>query len=133
MTRDISSKEGGYDSSYNGVAIAVGYRLLLFHPDNKNLSKALEKAVYWLESRVSNSGEVCLEGNSRVFVGGESFLGKEKGVDVSHVVEGFALASVVTENKRFLEISRKIINAYVPLKRRGEPVTGEGPGKWWHF
>ena len=86
MTRDISSKEGGYDSSYNGVAIAVGYRLLLFHPDNKNLSKALEKAVYWLDSRVSNSGEVCLEGNSRVFVGGESFLGKEKGVVAEEVV-----------------------------------------------
>ncbi len=112
---------GGYDSSYNGVSVAVGFRLLLFQPENNTLKVALEKAVRWEESRILDTGEVSMAGNRRVFVGGESFLGKEKRIDVLHVVEGFALASVVTKEKRYLETAHKILRFYTQAAKKVNP------------
>ncbi len=102
----------GFDSSYNGVACAVGYRLLLCDPANEPLQNALKHAIVWQKSKVLDSGEISTEGNHRVRPGGESFLGTEKQVDVMHSVEAFILASIFDETETYLQTASKIISFY---------------------
>ncbi len=117
---------GGFDSSYNGVSVAVGYRLALFRPNDAALRDALEKAIRWQETRVLDTGEIITEGNSRVFDGGESFLGKEKTVDVSHTVEAFALAYAFTRESHYLARAQMIAIFYTEAKITRVPVEFSG-------
>jgi len=88
---------GGFDSSYNAVATALALRLLLIGYGGHDLHPICTNAIRWQSEQVLGSGEVSTEGNTRVRPGksGESFLGREKDVDVAHVVEAFTLASQV--------------------------------------
>ncbi|MEM7706896.1 MAG: hypothetical protein AAF358_15165 [Pseudomonadota bacterium] len=103
---------GGFDSSYNGVALAVGYRLLLQNPELESLRTALRRAAQWQLARILPTGEIATEGNTRVYPGGEQFLGQEKGVDVSHVVEGILLAFAESGDVRFLRAAEQIVRFY---------------------
>ncbi|MEM9533408.1 MAG: hypothetical protein AAGA23_20975 [Pseudomonadota bacterium] len=104
---------GGFDSSYNGVALAVGYRLLLQNPELESLRVALEDSARWQLTRILPSGEISTDGNARVHPGGEQFLGREKEVDVSHVVEGLLLAFAESGDGRFLNAARQIADFYL--------------------
>ena len=80
----------GYDSSYQGVGIAIGFRLLSVlksdEPIRQILYNNLACATRWEMSRIKTTGEISTEGNSRVYAGGETFLGKEKQVAYSSVI-----------------------------------------------
>lgn len=90
---------GGFDSSYNAVATALTLRLLMIGYSRHELHPICTNAVRWQQGRILKSGEVSTEGNQRVRPGksGETFLGKEKDVDVGHVVESFMLASTLSD------------------------------------
>lgn len=103
---------GGSDSSYNGVAIAVGYRLLALDPGNRALALALARASDWQLTRIGADGEISVAGNTRVFPGGESFLGKAKGVDVAHTVEGLMLAAAARGDDCLLDGARRVARFY---------------------
>jgi len=118
----INEEEGyfiegrGWDSSYNGVAIKVGLELFSMlppkHPSKKILATRLINAVLWQESRVLPSGEISTAGNTRVFPGGESFLGNEKEVDVEKTVRAFYYFSILTNNFDYKELADKIVAYY---------------------
>lgn len=103
---------GGYDSSYNAVALAVGYRLLLLRPQDAGLSKALHRALDWEGTRIAPDGSLLTAGNSRVREGGERFLGAEKQVDVPHCAEALALAYAVTGEARWQGLAERMIARY---------------------
>lgn len=107
---------GGWDSSYNGVAIKLGLELFSILPINHPLINLLENrlacAIKWQESRILASGEISTEGNTRVYPGGESFLGKEKGVDVEKTVRAFYYFSVLTDNNQYRELADRILDYY---------------------
>lgn len=109
---------GGWDSSYNGVALQLGFEFLslLVQEGEEALieeyAKALSCALDWQLSRILESGEISAEGNSRVFPGGEAFLGQEKGIDVLKTVRAlFYMASYAGE-KRYEDLAWKILNFY---------------------
>ena len=96
-------ESNGFDSSYNGVATALALRLLMLGHKQEKLESICLKAINWQESRILASGEISTEGNSRVRPGesGESFLGREKDVDVGHTVEALMLASHQFSKRQF--------------------------------
>lgn len=106
---------GGWDSSYNGVANQLGLELymLLETSDLKNrLKNALEKSAQWQVSRIKSSGEINTEGNTRVFEGGESFLGSEKGVDYTKTAKSLLYLSVLTDDPQFEEVAENTLSFY---------------------
>ncbi len=106
---------GGWDSSYNGVANQLGLELFMILEPSKlkdNLKQAIEKSARWQLSRIKDSGEICTEGNTRVFDGGESFLGEEKRVDYAKTAKSLIYLSALTDNPEFTEIADQILNYY---------------------
>ena len=104
---------GGYDSSYNGVALAIGYRLLLMQPDDQVLANALHRALLWQRSRITSDGSILTQGNTRVSAdSGERFLGREKQVDVPHCIEAFELAYVALADPQWRIVAERIIARY---------------------
>ena len=74
----------GWDSSYNGVSTAILTRYLSLMSVSETYADELwtkySCAVEWQKSRVMVSGEISTQGNTRVYPGGELFLGSEKKV-----------------------------------------------------
>lgn len=112
---------GGYDSSYNAVAVALTLRLLLMGDPDHDLKSICTQAIQWQEKRVLDSGEVSTEGNSRVRPkgSGESFLGRKKDVDVGHVVEAFMLASQALSDTNLKTVAQKVIAFYQRKRQLG--------------
>ena len=102
---------GGFDSSYNGVAIAIAYRIERFFPDDR-LAKTADRAMSWQHSRIARSGEILTEGNARVHGKGEAFLGRRKDVDVAFTLEAMALAHVREGNVEWLAVARRVHQFY---------------------
>jgi hypothetical protein len=103
---------GGHDTSYNGVACAVGFRLLALDPDNQALADALVRAMAWQRQHILASGEISTQGNTRVRPGGETFLGAAKGMDVAHTVEALALAAAFTGDDAWNEVAHRVVSHY---------------------
>ena len=91
---------GGYDSSYNGVATALAYRIASFTASRSILSAA-NRSLAWQLTRILPSGEIVTKGNARVRNDGtgETFLGRHKDVDVGHTLEAIAMATAFGEIK----------------------------------
>lgn len=107
---------GGYDSSYQGVALLQGYYLLAkLQPDTSEyllLRQSLLKGERWLSSRILSTGEVSSEGNSRVYSGGENFLGKEKTLSVGSVYSSLIIGNYLDEEGGFLEKTQRVYEYY---------------------
>lgn len=109
---------GGWDSSYNGVAIKLGFELFTIIDNSttfalKNeLEKAVSCATHWQSSRTLADGEISTEGNTRVFPGGEDFLGNEKGVDVVKTVKAFLYMNTLSDDNQYKILAQKIIDYY---------------------
>ena len=78
-------EKGGHDTSYQAVALLRA--LVLWHhlgPDDEALSRevwdAIVRGIAWERGRVRATGEIMTDGNTRVYNGGEAFLGAEKGM-----------------------------------------------------
>lgn len=108
----------GWDSSYNGVAIKLGFEFftLLDNTINQPLKYELEIAIScatdWQKSRILITGEISTEGNTRVFPGGESFLGNEKEVDVLKTVWAFFYMSTLANDNDFEQLGLKTLDYY---------------------
>ncbi len=107
----------GYDSSYQGVGLAIGFRLLsILKPDEnirQNLYDNLACATGWLTTRIKPTGEISTEGNSRVFTGGETFLGQEKQVAYSSTLIAFWNMYFYSGKEEFNALANKVLVFYV--------------------
>jgi hypothetical protein len=103
---------GGFDSSYNGVACAVGFRLLALDPERQDLADALASAIAWQRTRIAPDGEIITAGNQRVRAGGERFLGSEKAVDAGHTVEALMLSAAWRNDAHDLALARAVAAHY---------------------
>lgn len=82
-------ENGGRDSSYNVVSIFFG-QVLALHVPLPEFEAALPAAVAWELTRIRDTGEVDVTGNTRTGVGKEkSYTGRPKNVNYNEVV--FAL------------------------------------------
>ncbi len=106
---------GGWDSSYNGVAIKLAMELFSFidNPNQKhNQREAISSATNWQISRIKESGEVSTEGNTRVYEGGEAFLGVEKGVDYVKTVKALYYFGYLTDSPEVVALGDKVLDYY---------------------
>jgi len=105
----------GWDSSYNGVAIKLAMELfsIIDDAEQKNkLSKVIIKATTWQISRINEKGMVSTEGNTRVYEGGETFLGEEKGVDYVKIVRAFYYFGNLTDTPDIIQLGDKVLDYY---------------------
>lgn len=109
---------GGWDSSYNGVAIKLGFELFTLIPNGaeqltKNeLEQAVTCATNWQKSRILPTGEISTDDNTRVFPGGEEFLGNEKTVDVIKTVKAFFYMATLSDKEEYELLAQRIIEYY---------------------
>ncbi len=108
----------GWDSSYQGVALAIGFRLLSIlkpaEPLRQTLYNGLACAAHWETTRIKPTGEINSEGNSRVFAGGETFLGVEKQIAYSSVLIGLWNMYHYTGKEEYNNLANKVLAFYVP-------------------
>jgi hypothetical protein len=106
----------GYDSSYQGVSLALLARLLVILPNTQPLKpqvwRALSCGCQWQATRILPSGEISTAGNSRVYPGGEQFLGQEKQVAYVSTMQGFWAYAIFANNPAFGETAWRIANYY---------------------
>lgn len=108
---------GGYDSSYQVVSLGRAL-VIYFHlrpeeePMRSTLWPAIKKGVEWEATRVLPSGEISTEGNSRVFPGGGTFLGKKKEVDTKGAVLMFRYFTAMTGDASYSQLAEKIVTFY---------------------
>lgn len=108
----------GWDSSYQGVGINVGFNLYSLLPDSEPLKTTLwdclSCATNWQKSRILVSGEISTQGNTRVYPGGEGFLGEEKRVDWLDTMIGFFMMSYLSNDSSYEIKANEIKNFYYP-------------------
>lgn len=82
----------GYDSSYQGVSLMKALALYTNLDSTSDITfrqklwTAISSGVKWQMTRISSTGEVLTTGNTRVYPGGESFLGQPKTIAVGDIV-----------------------------------------------
>lgn len=107
---------GGWDSSYQGVAINVGFNLYSLLPDSEpikpNVWECLSCASDWQKSRILPSGEISSEENTRVYPGGESFLGNEKDIDWVDTMVGLFMMGYYSNEQSYLIKANEVKEYY---------------------
>ncbi|GAA0871056.1 hypothetical protein GCM10009117_02010 [Gangjinia marincola] len=109
---------GGWDSSYNGVAIKLGLELFTIIPagEDQELKNRLQDiascAAQWQSSRILPTGEITTEGNTRVYPGGEEFLGNEKQVDVIKSIKAFFYMAMLSNENEYRALAEQVIGYY---------------------
>lgn len=106
----------GFDSSYNAVSLFNGLQVFALLPagaDQQKLGDALLRAAAWQRARVLPTGEIDTRGNTRVFPGGEAFLGEEKSVAAKDAVLAFYwLHNLAAQPEDFKEIAERVKRFY---------------------
>ncbi|MEM6347781.1 MAG: hypothetical protein AAF927_28085 [Bacteroidota bacterium] len=109
-------EKGGWDTSYQGVGLENGFRLLAFllpdEPFREELFASLSCATNWQASRILSMGEISLAGNQRVFPGGEAFLGNEKQIAYKSTVVAFFYLHHFTGDDAYRRFAERIIEFY---------------------
>jgi hypothetical protein len=118
----------GFDSSYQGVSL---FKALVLYSDwgdsNVHLRTLLwngiQKGITWEKSRISSTGEVSTEGNSRVHPGGEIILRRvynngqtlerPKTVDYLNLIMGFNYYSHLSGDQSVQEIADLLLSKHV--------------------
>lgn len=114
--RGYYEEGGGHDSSYQGVALAQGCRLLALlpatEPFRQELWNSLACAADWQAARVLASGEISTQGNTRVYPGGETFLGAEKQVAWTSTLLAFWSLHLLSGQARYRELAQQLVAYY---------------------
>lgn len=107
----------GYDSSYQGVGLANGFRLLSIlnadEPIRQSLYDNLACGTHWETTRIKVTGEINTDGNSRVYSGGETFLGVEKQVAYSSVMIALWNMYYYSGKENYNTLANEVLAFYV--------------------
>ncbi len=106
---------GGWDSSYNGVAIKLAMELLSIMDGEQTLAleSAIISATKWQISRIGDDGEISSEGNTRVFPGGELFIGEEKNIDYAKTVKALLYFGLLTASDGVVNMADQVLHHYL--------------------
>lgn len=109
-------EDNGWDSSYQGVNLNIGFNLYSLLDDTEPIKSilwdCLSCATDWQKSRVLNNGEISTKNNTRVYPGGELFLGQEKQVDWIDTMLGFFMMSYFSADNEYNLQAQKVKNHY---------------------
>lgn len=109
-------ENNGWDSSYQGVGLAVGFKLLSILSQNETIKQPLWECLScgtnWQKSRILTNGEISIQNNTRVFPGGEQFLGIPKTVAWKSTIIAFLNMKYLSGNNEYETLSNNIISFY---------------------
>jgi len=101
-------EKGGRDSSYNVVSILYGQILALYLP-LPEFKAALPAAVKWQLTRVLDTGEIDVTGNTRTGTGVEkSYFGTPKNVNYTEVILALIYFGLVYKDAAALAAADKV-------------------------
>ncbi len=101
-------ENGGRDSSYNVVSILFG-QVLALHVPLRDFEAALPAAVGWELTRIRETGEVDVTGNTRTGVGKEkSYSGQPKNVNYTEVVLALTYYGLVHHDPAVLAAADRV-------------------------
>lgn len=101
-------EKGGRDSSYNVVSIYFG-QVLALHVPLPEFEAALPAAVAWQLTRIKETGEVDVTGNTRTGVGKEkSYTGQPKKVNYNEVVLALTYYGIVHQDPAALAAADRV-------------------------
>jgi hypothetical protein len=95
-------EKGGHDSGYQAVALLRLQQYLIYFPDEE-FSDATKHAASWEISRVKESGEVDVTGNTRTGLGQEQFMGRIKDVNYGEVVLALLYYGIQRDNEEAID------------------------------
>lgn len=105
-------EHGGRDSSYNVVSILFG-QVLALHVSLPELEAAFPAAVAWQLTKIKQSGEVDVTGNTRTGVGKEkSYTGQPKNVNTNEVIYALTLYGVIHHDSAALAAADRVFKFY---------------------
>ncbi len=106
----------GWDSSYQGVSLINGFKLLSILDANENLRQplwdCLSCGTNWQVSRILSTGEISTKGNKRVYPGGEQFLGVEKKMAWKSTVIALLTMKYLSGKNEYETYATKVITYY---------------------
>jgi hypothetical protein len=109
-------ENGGWDSSYEGVGLSVGFKFLSILNSNETIKQplwdCLSCGTNWLKSRILPSGEISTQGNTRVFPGGEQFLGTPKTVAWKSTLLSLFTMKYLSGVDEYAVIANKVLTFY---------------------
>jgi len=109
-------ENGGRDSSYNAVSIFFG-QVLALHVPLPEFEAALPAAVAWELTRIRETGEVDVTGNTRTGVRNEkSYSGQPKNVNYNEVVFALTYYGLVHHDAAALAAADRVFT-YTQLPR----------------
>jgi hypothetical protein len=115
-TNGYFDERNGWDSSYQGVSICLGFNFLSLLDDTERIKPSLwdclSCATDWQKSRILTTGEISTEKNTRVYVGGEVFLGQEKTVDWIDTMLAFYMMSYYSNDSSYYTLAQKVLSYY---------------------
>lgn len=101
-------EKGGRDSSYNVVSIYFG-QVLALHVPLPEFEAALPAAVAWQLTRIKETGEVDVTGNTRTGVGKEKgYTGQPKKVNYNEVTLALTLYGIVHQDPAALAAADRV-------------------------
>lgn len=102
-------ENGGRDSSYNVVSILFG-EVLALHVPIPEFEAALPAAMTWQLSRIKDSGEVDVTGNTRTGIGKEAspYTGVAKSVNYGEVVQALTIYGIVHHDAKILATADRV-------------------------
>lgn len=105
-------EHGGRDSSYNMVSILFG-QVLALHVPLPELEAAFRPAVAWQLTKVRESGEIDVTGNTRTGVGAEkSYTGEAKNINPNEITYAFLLYGIVHDDPAAVAAARRVFGFY---------------------
>ena len=106
-------ERGGFDSSYQAVALLKLEVRSMYFPDAK-VSNAIERGMKCELARIKPTGEVEVADNTRTGLGQEKFLGHEKGVNYGEVAQALLYHGVRCNKKDVIAIGERVLNFRYP-------------------
>ena len=106
-------ERGGFDSSYQAVALLKLEVRSMYFPDTK-VSAAIERGMPCELARIKPTGEVEVDGNTRTGLGQEKFLGREKGVNYGEVAQALLYHGARRGRKDVIEMGERVLNFRYP-------------------
>jgi len=101
-------ERGGRDSSYNAVSLLMGQVLLLYLP-NPELDDAMVKTMAWERTRIKETGEVDVGGNTRTGVGLETGMsGQPKQVNYPEVAQALCYFGMTHDDPSAIALAEKV-------------------------
>lgn len=102
-------EKGGRDTSYDAVCMLMGQVLGIYLP-NAGLDDAIHKTMAWLRTRIKDTGEVMVDGNTRTGIGKEGSVvsGHPKQVNYREVAQALAYYGLLHSDEAALKLAENV-------------------------